>query len=181
MDRLKIFALTNPILSMLLLLLTALMTLTFIGTVSQESRLFPIENQIKGKNLLLPVIRSKDNLTDEEILTDKQELTPFMQKDFPSVKDILSVEKKEEFLKFTVVFQDKEVRTIAYPLKDVLENVPNLNETYQKNVAFQEKKQKSIKKDIEELEKQKQVIEKRLTKWKKYDLIHRIIEPLIDD
>ncbi|MGC3749013.1 hypothetical protein ACPTKN_13315 [Enterococcus faecalis] len=181
MDRLKIFALTNPILSMLLLLLTALMTLTFIGTVSQESRLFPIENQIKGEKLLLPVIRSKDNLTDEEILTEKQKLYPFMQKDFPSVKDILSVEKREEFLKFTVVFQDKDVRTIAYPLRDVLENIPKLNETYKKNVALKEKQQKSIEKDIEKLEKQKQVIEKRLTKWKKYDLVHRIIEPLIGD
>ncbi len=63
--------------------------------------------------------------------------SPFIQKDFPLVKDILSVEKKErKFLELTVVFQDKEVRTIAYPLKDVLENVPKLNETYQKNVEI---------------------------------------------
>lgn len=177
MDRLKIFAM-----SLIFLLLAGVMTLTFIGTVSQESHLYPIETQIKVKRLLLPVIQSKDNLTDEEILAYEQELSPFIQKDFPLVKDILSVEKKErKFLELTVIFQDKEVRTIAYPLKDVLENVPKLNETYQKNVALKEKQQKSIEKDIEKLEKQKQVIEKRLTKWKKYDLIHRIIEPLIYD
>lgn len=181
MDRLKIFAITRPSLSLIFLLLAALMTLTFIGTVYQESRLYSIEIKIKEKKLLLPEIRSKDNLNDEEILTDKQEIYPFIQKDFPSVKDILSVEKQEEFLKFTVVFQDKDVRTIAYPLRDVLENIPKLNETYQKNVALKEKQQKSIEKDIEKLEKQKQVIEKRLTKWKKYDLVHRIIEPLIGD
>lgn len=174
MDRLKIFAM-----SLIFLLLAGVMTLTFIGTVSQESHLYPIETQIKVKRLLLPVIQSKDNLTDEEILAYEQELSPFIQKDFPLVKDILSVEKKErKFLELTVVFQDKEVRTIAYPLKDVLENVPKLNETYQKNVALKEKQQKSIEKDIE---KQKQVIEKRLTKWKKYDLVHRISETLIGD
>lgn len=177
MDRLKIFAM-----SLIFLLLAGVMTLTFIGTVSQESHLYPIETQIKVKKLLLPVIQSKDNLTDEEILAYEQELSPFIQKDFPLVKDILSVEKKErKFLELTVVFQDKEVRTIAYPLKDVLENVPKLNETYQKNVALKEKQQKSIEKDIEKLEKQKQVIEKRLTKWKKYDLVHRISETLIGD
>ena len=179
MDRLKIFAITRPILSLIFLLLIGLVTLSSLYTVSQTNHLFPIKIQINEKKLLLSVIRSKDNLTDEEILTEKQELYTFMQKDFPSVKDILSVEKKEGFLKFTVVFQDKDVRTIAYPLKDVLENGPKLNATYQKNVAFQEKQQKSVEKDIEELEKQKQVIEKRLTKWKKYDLIHRIIEPLV--
>jgi hypothetical protein len=178
MDRLKIFAM-----SLIFLLLAGVMTLTFIGTVSQESHLYPIETQIKVKRLLLPVIQSKDNLTDEEILAYEQELSPSYKKDFPLVKDILSVEKKREeiFLELTVVFQDKEVRTIAYPLKDVLENVPKLNETYQKNVALKEKQQKSIEKDIEKLEKQKQVIEKRLTKWKKYDLVHRISETLIGD
>lgn len=135
MDRLKIFAM-----SLIFLLLAGVMTLTFIGTVSQESHLYPIETQIKVKRLLLPVIQSKDNLTDEEILAYEQELSPFIQKDFPLVKDILSVEKKErKFLELTVVFQDKEVRTIAYPLKDVLENVPKLNETYQKKCCSQGK------------------------------------------
>lgn len=181
MDRLKIITITRPVLSLIFLLLIGLVTLSSFYTVSQTNRLFPIKTQINEKKLLLSVIRSKDNLTDEEILTEKQKLYPFMQKDFPSVKDILSVEKQEEFLKFTVVSQDKDVRTIAYPLRDVLENIPKLNETYQKNVALKEKQQKSIEKDIEKLEKQKQVIEKRLTKWKKYDLVHRIIEPLIGD
>lgn len=91
MDRLKIFAM-----SLIFLLLAGVMTLTFIGTVSQESHLYPIETQIKVKRLLLPVIQSKDNLTDEEILAYEQELSPFIQKDFPLVKDILSVEKKRE-------------------------------------------------------------------------------------
>ena len=63
----------------------------------------------------------------------------------------------------------------------MLEYVPKINETYQKNVALKEKQQKSIEKDIEKLEKQKQLIEKRLTKWKKYDLVHRISETLIGD
>ena len=107
MDRLKIFAM-----SLIFLLLAGVMTLTFIGTVSQESHLYPIETQIKVKRLLLPVIQSKDNLTDEEILAYEQELSPFIQKDFPLVKDILSVEKKErKFLELTVVFQDARICT----------------------------------------------------------------------
>ena len=47
MDRLKIFAM-----SLIFLLLAGVMTLTFIGTVSQESHLYPIETQIKVKRLL---------------------------------------------------------------------------------------------------------------------------------
>ena len=69
MDRLKIFAM-----SLIFLLLAGVMTLTFIGTVSQESHLYPIETQIKVKRLLLPVIQSKDNLTDEEILKTREEI-----------------------------------------------------------------------------------------------------------
>lgn len=121
-----------------------------------------------------------EKLNEKELLEEKDDLITFLQKDYPSAKEVQSIEIVDDLVNLNVFMDNRAIQKVAFRYNELNENIPTIAERLKDKQKEADKTIQDIDSKINDLEKEKAKNEKELAIAKKLNIFGKLFRLMFD-